>query len=398
MSYVSDQPSALIVPLLLVFAPIPVIVATRPSKVIRALVLGAQCQIVYSALKRNRFPMGDPYHDYVGADTLSMALLTSIHWYFLADPFYDGTRREGETQPAWEMPLPKRLWWATYLVGCVRGVGWNNTIANTPKVPPNETRRTFVRNRLRDAALYILIMDIAGIYLTHNPITSSRAAERIQASSQGPLFQVLSSFLYMANFWADSQLPYTLISALIVGFGWSEPRLFPPLWGSFWDAWTVRRMWSRSWHHFMRRFISSIGKAAARFLHAPQGSTASAYIQLYVGFLVSTLAHATGDISIGNGFGASFWYFIAQAVAITVEDGVIGMGKRLGIKETATTRALGRLWVAVWVYVSLPLLTNPILSSGRPLPHCLPFSPISMAWEAAGLEGKWAFDFPEPTV
>ena len=78
-------------------------------------------------------------------------------------------------------------------------------------------------------------MDIAGIYLTHNPITS-RAAEKIQASSQGPLFQVLSSFLYMANFWADSQLPYNLISALIVGCGWSEPRLFPPLW----EAWLLR--------------------------------------------------------------------------------------------------------------------------------------------------------------
>ena len=128
MSYVSDQPSALIVPLLLVFAPIPVVVATRPPKVIRALVLGAQCQIVYSAMKRNRFPMGDPYHDYVGADTLSMLLLTSIHWYFLADPLNDGTQREGQTQPAQEMPLSKRLWWATYLVGCVRGVGWNNTV------------------------------------------------------------------------------------------------------------------------------------------------------------------------------------------------------------------------------------------------------------------------------
>ncbi|KAL1669375.1 hypothetical protein GGF50DRAFT_123224 [Schizophyllum commune] len=361
MSYVSDQPSALTVPLLLVFAPIPVVIATRPPKVIRALVLGAQCQIVYSAMKRNRFPMGDPYHDYVGADTLSMLLLTSIHWYFLADPLHDGTQREGETQPAREMPLPKRLWWATYLVGCVRGVGWNNTIASTPEVSPNETRWSFVRNRLRDAALHILIMDIAGIYLTHNPITSSRAAERIQASSQGPLFQVLSSFLYMANFWADSQLPYTLISALIVGFGWSEPRLFPPLWGSFWDAWTPVMaslhasgtsfiFFTLMPHFYLPQFISSIGKAAARFLHAPQGSTASAYIQLYVGFLISTLAHATGDISIGNGFGASFWYFIAQAAAITFEDGVIGLGKRFGIKETATTRALGRLWVAVWVY------------------------------------------------
>ena len=130
MSYVSDQPSALIVPLLLVFAPIPVIVATRPPKVIRALVLGAQCQIVYSTMQRNRFPMGDPYHDYVGADTLSMLLLTSIHWYFLADPLHDGTQREGETQPAREMPLPKRLWWATYLVGCVRGVGWNKPVSS----------------------------------------------------------------------------------------------------------------------------------------------------------------------------------------------------------------------------------------------------------------------------
>ncbi|KAL1746996.1 membrane bound O-acyl transferase family-domain-containing protein [Schizophyllum fasciatum] len=375
-----NNPIALLVPIIFIFLTIPVVVATRPPMIIRALVFGAQLQVAYTTLSRTHFPMGDPYHDYIGGSSFGVFLLIAFNWYFLEDPLYDGTRRDGDKQLARDMPLLKRIWWATNLVGCLRGVGWNNTVPRVVKVPETETRRSFVVKRLSDAVLYAAVMDVAGIYLTHNPITSSLAMERIQPSTQGPIFQALSSLMYMGNFWADSQIAYCLLSAVCVGCGFSRPQMWPPLWGSFWDAFTVRRLWGRTWHHFMRRFICSIGKTAACLFGAEPGTSASAYIQLYVGFFLSGLAHTAGDVNINKRFGATFWFFMSQAFAITVEDDMIVLARKAGLRESAATRALGRLYVAAWLYLSLPMMTHPILSSGRPIVSCLPFSPITMLY------------------
>ncbi|KAL1747000.1 membrane bound O-acyl transferase family-domain-containing protein [Schizophyllum fasciatum] len=377
----SNGPGAAIVPMLLVFAPIPVVIATRPPTVVRLLLLGAQLQLAYTAVTRNPFLLGDPYHGYVAADTIGI---------------FSSPRYTGEARPPQELPLLRRVWWATLLVGAVRGAGWNNTVANIPKVPKHETRRSFVMKRLADAVVFVFVMDIAGIYLTHNPITSTRAAEHIAPSSQGPVFRILSSFLYMGNFWADSQLQYCILSALVVGCGADEPQSWPPLWGTFWDAFTVRRLWGRTWHLCMRRFISSISKTTARLLGARPGTFASSYIQLYAGFFVSVLVHAFGDLNINNRFGTSFVFFMGQAVIITVEDFVIALARKAGVRASAATRTLGRLYVLAWLCVSLPVLTDPILSSGRPLVASLPFSVVEALWRAAGMEGKWALSFPEP--
>ena len=120
---------------------------------------------------------------------------------------------------------------------------WHTQVPHVVKVPETETRLSFVVRRISDALFFIFVMDIAAIYLKHNPITSSLAAERIQPSAQGPIFQMLSSLFYMANFWADSQLASCLLSAVAVGCGFSAPQSWPPLWGSWWDAFTVRRLW-----------------------------------------------------------------------------------------------------------------------------------------------------------
>ncbi|KAL1722644.1 membrane bound O-acyl transferase family-domain-containing protein [Schizophyllum commune] len=391
----AHNPSALLVPITLIFLTIPVVVATRPPTVVRALIFAGQLKVAYSTISRHRFLIGDPYHDYIGGSSFGVFLLIAFDWYFLQpDPLRDGTRKEGDRQFARDMPLWRRIWWAANLVGCLRGIGWSNTVPHVVKVPATETRRSFVVRRLSDAVFFIFVMDIAAIYLKHNPITSSLAAERIQPSAQGPIFQILSSLFYMANFWADSQLAYCLLSAVAVSCGFSAPQSWPPLWGSWWDAFTVRRLWGRTWHHFMRRFICSMGKATCRIFGAQPGTSSSAYIQLYVGFFISGLAHAAGDVNINKPFGATFWFFMSQAFAITVEDDVIALARKAGIRESAATRALGRLYVAAWLYLSMPMMTNPILSSGRPIVSCLPFSPFTMVWRAVGMEGKWTMEWP----
>ncbi|EED84041.1 predicted protein [Postia placenta Mad-698-R] len=56
-------------------------------------------------------------------------------------------------------------------------------------------------------------------------------------------------------------------------------------------------------------------------------------------------------------FGVSFPFFIAQAVAISLEDAVIGVAKRTGMQAQcpdSLAHALEYVWVFVWLSVSTP--------------------------------------------
>ena len=125
----AHHPSALLVPITLIFLTIPVVVAIRPPTIVRALIFAGQLQVAYTTISRHRFLIGDPYHDYIGGSSFGVFLLIAFDWYFLQpDPLRDGTKREGDRQLARAMPLWKRIWWATNLIGCLRGIGWSNTV------------------------------------------------------------------------------------------------------------------------------------------------------------------------------------------------------------------------------------------------------------------------------
>ena len=79
------------------------------------------------------------------------------------------------------------------------------------------------------------------------------AAERFPAWSQGPIFQALNSYAYWGNIWAGFNIQYELLAMVGVALGLWEPQLWPPMFGSFWDAYTVRCTWGRVWHGILRR-------------------------------------------------------------------------------------------------------------------------------------------------
>jgi len=131
-----------------------------------------------------------------------------------------------------------------------------------------------------------------------------------------------------------------------VATGCYEPKDCPPLFGPWRDAYTLRRLWGRTWQQIMRRFVAPIGKAIARGLGFEPGSTLSSFTQLYAAFIVSGLIHTLGDAMVGvQYFGSSMPFFVAQAVAITVEDAIIRLARRAGIvKSTSLTRTFGYIY------------------------------------------------------
>ena len=98
------------------------------------------------------------------------------------------------------------------------------------------------------------------------------------------------------------------------------------------------------------------------------GTWQSRYTQLYVGFAVSGLLHCGGDLMVDPSrklFGASFPFFFSQAIAITFEDGMIGLVRRSGVKvPPGLARAAGYAWAVAWLCISAPWMINWTLRAG----------------------------------
>ena len=116
--------------------------------------------------------------------------------------------------------------------------------------------------------------------------------------------------------------------------------------------------------------LGGLGKLFAnKILKFPRGTNRSSYTQLYAAFFLSGLLHTTGDFMIDKRIVyRSIKFFLLQAVAITFEDFVIYLAKRLfcrGDTELklekadepwvgAVARVIGYCWVTLWVCSTLP--------------------------------------------
>ncbi|KAK0204106.1 membrane bound O-acyl transferase family-domain-containing protein [Desarmillaria ectypa] len=350
------------------------VIARRPSISARCALFSSQLLVSWKAT--GILTANDTFRDYgIGSGIYAASLFTSIHFFFLAEPLADGTRHVNDTQDANAMSFLNRFWWALCLRISIRGVGWSNQL---PHIPPTskQSRWRFVSQSLRDTVNYIFILDIAGTYIIHNPIFSYRAKEALPITSQGIYLQAINVWAWWTNLYASLQMLYSLIAAICVGSGISEPQFWPPMFGKLHDAYTLRRAWGRVWHQILRRFVTSIGRFAAQTLGFPPGTKLSSYTQLYVGFFVSGNVHAWGDRMAGSKFGHSILWFQLQAVAITLEDAVIILGKRAGFRGHILWRAIGLLWVATWFVFTTPMLTAVITNAAQPLRPTLPFSPL----------------------
>lgn len=127
----------------------------------------------------------------------------------------------------------------------------------------------------------------------------------------------------------------------------------------------------------LAQFFLSPGKKLTQLLKVPQKSRKSAFIQLYIAFFLSGTLHSFGDYMVGREhLGRSLPFFIAQAVAITLEEPIIA---RSNVLPAPAARTLGYLWVMVWLLVSAPLVIDPARKFGFLDEEMIPDSPIRSA-------------------
>lgn len=139
------------------------------------------------------------------------------------------------------------------------------------------------------------------------------------------------------------------------------------------------------------RFISH------KFLKFPRGTNRSSYAQLYVAFFLSGTIHFAGDfMSQRRMVYHSFKFFLLQAVAITFEDLVIYIGKRLLLRRViklnpdradgswaeAAARTAGYCWVTLWFCLTLPAWRDKTTAIGWDGADRLPISQLVLgAWK-----------------
>ena len=125
--------------------------------------------------------------------------------------------------------------------------------------------------------------------------------------------------------------------------------------------------------------FGGLGKLVANKLKLPRGSNRSSYTQLYVAFFLSGILHFSGDFMLERRIVyRSFKFFLLQAVAITFEDFVIYIAKRLlrlgefelkpgRVDESwaeMVVRVVGYCWVTLWFCLTLPVWVDELNSLG----------------------------------
>lgn len=133
------------------------------------------------------------------------------------------------------------------------------------------------------------------------------------------------------------------------------------------DAGNLLTMARSVWHQQMRRLCSAPGIFLARdVLHLRKGSFASKYLQLLVGFGISGVVHAGASMLIHRSLedDGAFAVFIGQAVIIMIEDHIIGLGKRLGFKDSVFWRLLGFVWTVLAIGASTEKWTSKVVGHG----------------------------------
>lgn len=264
--------------------------------------------------------------------------------------------REGPSRPtrdaiqspkgedASKLPPASKFLWMLELLGVTRGIGWNWRVTGIPKNPANLSRKRFLQTCAFKyvgmyLGLHIVALSCDGILSSFRTLQNPQLRAALTYMTTRPLFLypfiVLGWALTIYSHFAILMLPLAMVC---VGFGvgpkaWQSAEAWPPNFGSFRDAYTIRRFWGYTWHQQMRRMASA--PAVYLLSLAPRGIQQSRarlprlfrrYFLLLGTFLVSGLIHAAGSYNLTRANhlpisdGGEIKYFLLQGAAIVVED------------------------------------------------------------------------------
>ncbi|TFY56426.1 hypothetical protein EVG20_g8926 [Dentipellis fragilis] len=328
-----------------------ILVAFGPPLWVRLL---AFCAFFYTKLSgMHYYAVDEPAYNFTFGTLFLQQVLAAAHYMLTTNPV-DDVRHERDVfkVSARELPLLKRIYWAAGYCFGPRSVGWSDQVANIP-ARPRISRWAFVRSHLLWMAWCLFLVDIAQTYQHTHPDLFHRPGETlVSVGADGYIMRCVNVVSTMSTVYAMINVHYSVCAIAAVSLGLSGPADWPNVSGRWADAYTVRKFWGKTWHQMLRRSLSSPGRLISRTLGFKRGTTASSYTQLYVAFILSGIQHSGGDYMADPAlwrqsftanplFYQSFTFFFSQAVAITAEDAMIWVGRKLGLQESRATHLLG---------------------------------------------------------
>ena len=160
--------------------------------------------------------------------------------------------------------------------------------------------------------------------------------------------------------WAIFTASHDLLAFAFVALGIDEPEDWPSLYGSIFEAYSIRRFWGKFWHHLVQHSYCTYGSLISRkILKLSPGSFANRTCVNLSVFLISGIVHAC--ITAQLGFTCGYWediaFFMMCYAALLVEASVqrfaslaIG-GSR---PDGWICRLLGYTWVFGFLFWVLP--------------------------------------------
>ena len=177
-------------------------------------------------------------------------------------------------------------------------------------------------------------------------------------------------FHFVWSAWATFTGLHNVISLMAVSVGLDEPGDWPPLYGSIYEIYTIRRFWGKFWHRLVYRTNAAFGALVSqKVLRLPRASLLDRTLINFSVFLLSGIVHAlvTWQLGFVCGYWQDIWWFCVNFIAMLAEEWAQWFARRLmggRFENTNAGKAVGFLWVYGFLFWSLPKSSYPKISCG----------------------------------
>lgn len=212
-------------------------------------------------------------------------------------------------------------------------------------------RRIFLLKRLASAAAILIVNQYYTIIysqlldLSYGDFHSSKQSylRRIRiVTARETAIRSWIVFHFVWSSWTMFTASHDILAFAHVALGMDEPDDWPRLFGSVFEAYSIRRFWGKFWHHLVQRSYGTYGYfLSQKILRLSPGSLADRTCVRFSVFLISGIVHAC--ITVQLGFKCGYWedlaFFVMCFAALLFEEGM----------QRAAYRAFGEAWQNGWI-------------------------------------------------
>ncbi|KAH9481892.1 O-Mevalon transferase yanI [Psilocybe cubensis] len=308
----SKQPFS--VPLILLFAACALLACIpghrNPTKVFLLVTLSAIAFYVISQTNT-----GDPIIDLGLGSAILIQVANALDSLYLTDPDtlvnFEQPESGGRIT---QKPLKERIRWAFYLYTNIRGIGWAHEPAFLHPAPSRSTPiRAFVIRRLFYALLCAAVEFISYVLLASNPALNTPG--KVAFSAAPFHWRVMGTLAFGGASSSRIFCVSCVVSAVVVGLGFSTPERWPSLFGSPFQAWSVRQFWSMA---------SDAEKGTSKPTSSPSSNsplqTLSKLLLVPMAFVFSGILHIGGEwMLLGYPGYGTLTFFCLQGLGVSIE-------------------------------------------------------------------------------